>query len=147
MKGSFSVELSLILPVILMILVVLMQVGLYFTYRIYTVCVVNQSLAVYNRARQEKNTMQEAVQLAEEYLCDTLDILPIEIQDSWCEVEGGWLEENCAIGVKVNYSFMLNMTWSSVGKNCVTNPVSFRNRLDFIWEKGSQYLKRFQDES
>ena len=147
MKGSFTVELSLVLPVILMILVALMQMGLYFTYRIYTVCVVNQSLSVYSRARQEKNTMQGAALLAEEYLYDTLSILPVEIQDFWCEAEGGWLEEDCTVGVTVQFSFMFDMKWSSVGKNCVTNPVSFRNRLDFIWEKGRQYLKRFQEES
>ena len=147
MKGSFTVELSLIFPVMLMILVVLMQMGLYFTYRIYTLCMVNQSLSVYSRARQEKKTVKEAEQMAEEYLYDTLCLLPIEIQEYWCEGEAGWLEEECTVGVMAKYSFLFDLTWSNVGKNCVTNPVSFRNRLDFVWEKGKQYLDRFQSES
>ena len=99
----------------------------------------------HSREWQYKNVKPRII--AEEYLYDTLSILPVEIQDFWCEAEGGWLEEDCTVGVTVQFSFMFDMKWSSVGKNCVTNPVSFRNRLDFIWEKGSQYLKRFQDES
>ena len=147
MRGSFTVELSLIFPVILMILVVIMQVGLYFTYRIYTLCAVNQSLSVYSRARQEKKTSEEAVQMAEGYLEDALGLLPIEVQELRCVADTGWLTEECSVGVTARYSFLFDMSWSAVEKNCVTNPVIFRNRLDFMWEKGKQYLDRFQNES
>lgn len=147
MKGSFTVELSLVFPVILMILIVFMQLGLYFTYRIYTLCTINQSLTVCSRARQERKTMDEAAQLGEEYLYDTLSFLPIEIQETWCETDTGWLKEEYTIGVTARYSFLFDMSWSAVEKSCVMNPVSFRNQLDFIWEKGKQYLVRFQNES
>ena len=147
MKGSFTVELSLIFPVILMILIVFIQMGLYFTYRVYTLCAINQSLTVYSRARQEKKTAEEASELAKGYLYDVLNLLPIDIQDVQCESNAGWLKEECVMGVKAGYSYIFDMSWSSVGKCDATNPVSFRNRLDFIWEKGKQYLDRFQNDS
>lgn len=146
MKGSFTVELALIFPIILMLLVVFMQFGLYFMYRIYTLNTVDQSLAICNRARQEKKTTEEARQLAEEYARGTLENLPIEITKLQCEVSSEWFQEEYTMVVEAGYSFVLELNWTAVGKSCVMNPVEFRNRIDFVWEKGQQYLEWFKKE-
>lgn len=145
MKGSFTVELSLVFPVILLILVIFMQFGLYFMYRVYTLNAVNQSLSICSRSRQEKKTAEEAAQSAEAYLLDALAQLPIEIIELQCETTMGWFKEEYTVKVTAEYSFIFKFSWTAVEKSCVMNPVQFRNRCDFIWEKGKQYLDRFQN--
>ena len=142
MKGSFTVELSLLFPIILTILIVFMQFGLYFMCRIYAVNAVNQSLLICNRARQEKKTTEEAVQLAEEYLYDVLKQIPIEITELHCDTVKGWWEEEYVMMVSAKYSFIFELSWNTVAKSCSTNPTEFRNRIDFIWENGKQYLEQ-----
>ena len=140
MKGSFTVELSIIFPVIFIILVVLVQCGLFFSYRIYALNAINQSLMICSQARSEGMTPEEAVQCAGEYLHEELDRLPIRIEEIQWEQSVGWLKEEYAVGVSARYSFVISISWSAFQKSNVINPVVFRNRLDFIWEKGRRYL-------
>ncbi len=146
MKGNITVELSLIFPVILIVLIMFMQFGLYFVYRIYTLNAVNQSLAICSRARQEKKSVEEATRLAEKYLNDVLIQFPIEITELQCETVTGWFEEEYIMVVSAKYSFMFELSWIVVEKSCAMNPVEFRNRFDFIWEKGKQYLDQLKGE-
>ena len=146
MKGSFTVELSILFPGLLIVLIFFMQIGMYFVYRIYTISAVDQGLVICNRARQEKKTTEETVQLVETYLYDTLVQLPIDITELKCEVVSGWFAEEYSIRVTAGYSFILKLSWNSVGKCSVMNPVEFRNRVDFVWEKGNQYMDQLKRE-
>ncbi len=142
MKGSFTVELSIIFPIIFVILVVLMQYGLYFSYRIFTWNAMNQSLMVCNQARNKGMQPEEAIECAAGYLDEELSKLPIQIDALNWERSTGWLKEEYVVKVSARYSFMVSMSWSAVQISKRINPVEFRNRLDFIWEKGRQYLDR-----
>ena len=147
MKGSFTVEMAVVFPVIFLVLFLFMQFGLYFTYRVYTLNVMNQSLAICSRARQEMKPKEEARQLAERYLQECLRLIPIEMETVQLDVQDGWVQEEYTARVSAQYSFLFDMTWSAVEKSCVMNPVIFRNRLDLVWEKGKQYLSWYQQVS
>lgn len=140
MKGSFTVELSLLFPLIFVILLALMQCGLYFTYRIYTVNAMEQSLMVCEEERKGGKTPEEAAASGEEYLYGQLERLPIELTAAEYTQSTGWLKEEYEVKISAKYTFIISLSWSAVRKEKVINPVQLRNRLDFIWEKGQQYM-------
>ncbi len=140
MKGSFTVELSIIFPVIFLILIVLMQCGLYFSYRIFTWNAMHQSLLVCIQTRNEGILPEDAMECAAEYLAAELENVPIQITELEWDSSIGWLKEEYSVKVSAQYSFILSLPWSSVQVSKRVNSAEFRNRLDFIWEKAGQYL-------
>ncbi len=142
MKGSFTVELSIIFPIIFLILIVLMQCGLYFSYRIFVRNAMNQSLLVCIQARNDGMMPEEAVECAAGYLDEELGNLPIQITELQWDSSIGWLKEEYRVKLSARYSYLFSLPWSAVQVSKRVNPVEFRNRLDFIWEKARQYLDK-----
>ncbi len=140
MKGSFTIELSIIFPFIFLILIVLMQCSLYFSYRIFAWNAMNQSLLVCIQARNEGIGAEEAVEYASEYLEGQLEKLPIQTTALEWNSSIGWFKEEYSVRISVRYSFLISMSWSAIQVSTRMNPMEFRNRLDFIWEKARQYL-------
>ena len=105
----------------------------------------DQSLTVCVRARQEKRSAEEAVQLAEAYLNNKLAQVPIDIAEVQCKTRVGWFHEEYTMWVTARYAFVLELSWTTLEKSSVVNPVEFRNRVDFIWEKGKQYMDQLKN--
>ena len=142
MKGSLTVELAIIFPIIFLILVVLMQCGLYFSYRLFTWNAMNQSMLVCMQARNDGEPPETAVGYAEKYLEEELAKLPIQVTELDWQSSSGWLEEEYGVKISARYSLIFSLSWSAGQTSKRVNPVEFRNRLDFIWEKARQYLEQ-----
>lgn len=146
MKGSFTVELSIIFPVIVFILLIIMQFALFFSYRIFAVNAMNQSLMICLQERNSGQEPDEAVQSAAEYLERELTKTPIQIEAVQWEKEVGWLKEEYVVKISARYSFLTSLPWSAVQKTTRMNAMEFRNRVDFVWEKGRKYLEQGKNE-
>ena len=109
-------------------------------YRVYTVNAVNQSLAICTRARQEKKTVEETERLVETHLSNRIEEIPVKVEEMDCKADSGWFQEEYTLRLRATYSFGMKLSWVVIEKCCVMNPVDFRNRVDFLWEKGKQYL-------
>ena len=140
MKGSFTVEMSLLFPMIFLMLMICMQFGLYYSYRIYSQAVVQQSLLICTHQRQQGIRPEKAAAIAESYLQDQLQQLPIAVEAAEVKQSVNWLNEEYQAGFKASYTLFISLSWSETQKKEWMNPVLLRNRVDFIWEKGKAYF-------
>lgn len=135
MKGSLTVELSLLFPIIFLVLIILMQCGLYFSYRIYTQCRVQQSLMLCAEQRKQGANPDAAVGNAKQYLEEALKGLPVEAEFIDWNQTNRWMKEEYEVTLQARYSFIISLSWTVKQKKVWINPVNLRNRVDFIWEK------------
>lgn len=135
MKGSLTVELSLLFPIVFLVLIILMQCGLYFSYRIYTQCRVQQSLMLCVEQRKQGADPDAAVGNAKQYLEEALKGLPVEAELIDWNQTNRWMKEEYEVTLQVRYSFIISLSWTVKQKKVWINPVNLRNRVDFIWEK------------
>lgn len=140
MRGSFTTELALIFPVIFLVIIVMLQSGLFFAYRIYTFDVLQRGMLICENARNEGEEAENAMAAGKQYTEVQLQKIPIRIVDIRWDYECGWLEEEYTAAVQAEYSFLLSLPWQAQLKMEWSNPVQFRNRIDYIWEKGSKYF-------
>lgn len=135
MKGSLSVELSLLFPIVFLILIILMQCGLYFCYRIYTQCKVQESLILCEEQRKHGLDLNPAMEKAKKYLEESLQGLAIETEFINWNQTSSWMKEEYEVTLQMRYSFVITLSWNVKQKKRWLNPVGFRNRVDFLWEK------------
>lgn len=146
MKGSFTVELAILFPVMWLLLMVLLQFGLYFTYRIYIDDVLKRSMMICIEQRNQGAQPEEAMNRADAYLQQQLEPLPVQTETDGWQLTDGWLSEKYEVGLFAEYRMFASFHWTAQQKGDWRNPVLFRNRIDYLWEKGQKYEALWKDE-
>lgn len=142
MRGSFTVEMAILFPLVFLILMALMQLGLYFSYRIYAKAALQQSLLICTDQREQGREPESAAALAEQHLAERLEQLPVRVEAAEVTAQAGWLKEEYIAGIRAESFFLIPLSWQEQQTREWRNPVLFRNRVDFIWEKGKAFVDR-----
>ena len=138
-KGSFTVEIALIFPVVFLIVLTLLQCGLFFTYHVYSRCLAEQSVMLCIDQRKEGVEAEEAVQVAQAYLGEKLRRLPLQVETCSVVQENSFLQETYTATMEAKARMLISFTCQWTVKQTWMEPVLFRNRVDYLWEKGQQY--------
>lgn len=133
---------AVIFPLVFLSVVLLMQLCLWLSLRVRTKAVCEQAMSVFAWQRQQGKNQEEACQAAEEYLEMALSSDHQSFSWSW-KLDSGFLQETDALYVTAEYSFLIPMSYQTVQKKQILDPVTFRNRADLLYEK----LKEFTDET
>lgn len=145
-KGSFTVELSIIFPFIFLILMVLLQFGLYFTYQIYASCIMQQSLMICESRRQQGAEPKAALGEAEAYVSQKMEEVPVQVLNLKMNQQKEWIEEVYQVELEAEYNLIIPLTWRSIQKKSRMDPVTFRNRIDWVWEKGKKWMQNWEEQ-
>lgn len=140
MRGSFTVELSIIFPLIFLILTVLMQCGLFYSFIIYSQSLAKQGLLLCAEERNQGINAEDALLQAEDFVKTRLEALPVIIKEIKSSKDVGWLSEGYVIEIVAEYRLFVAFSWEIKQEFIWTNPILFKNRVDFLWEKAHQYL-------
>jgi hypothetical protein len=141
MKGSLTVELSLLFPLLFISFILVLQGSLYVFYRLYTQCLAEQSFMVCEEQRRSGETPETSMQRAKEYLLERTAALPVQIEAANWHKEEAWFKESYTIKLELRYRFLISLPWTVQSKDSQINPVRFKNRVDFLWEKGKVFLE------
>lgn len=141
MKGSLTVELSLLFPLLFIIFMFILQCSLYLFYRLYTQCLVQQSFMVCIEQRKAGESPELSMEGAREYLLEKTAALPLRIEkESWNQ-EDAWFKESYEVEIVLQYMALIPLSWTVQGKTVWSDPLQFKNRVDFLWETGKVLLE------
>lgn len=96
--------------------------------------------------RQEGESAETAVTQADHYVEEKLQRLPIRVEAAEWEYSQDWLGEKYSIRITADYRLVMPMSWNVIQTKEWMNPVLFKNRVDYLWEKGKMYMKKQEAE-
>ena len=132
-EGSFTVEIALIFPGILLLLVALIETGLWYRIRIRTDASLQEALMLVETARSRGYTLEEAVFLADGRLDESLEDTG-DFSRSW-EVRDSYLKESVDLNIWGTYGSILPLSYRESQRLLHPDPRRFRDRVDLICEK------------
>ena len=78
---------------------------------------------------------------ARDYLLEKTAALPLRIEkESWNQ-EDAWFKESYEVEIVLQYMSLIPLSWTVQGKTVWSDPLQFKNRVDFLWEKGKVLLE------
>lgn len=127
-------ELSLIFPISFLILVLLIQMGMHLTFRLYADNAERQAALVCREIRKTGAPMDDAVAIGDSFLREKLERIPfLSCEWEW-QTQEGFLRESFAVSLWGNCRLMTETTWQQTVSEVYMDPAIFRNRVDLVKE-------------
>ena len=101
--GSFTTELAAFFPVVIILILALMQMGMWFARRALVTAVSEEALCLYGRGREKLLSQEEACALADEYLRSALSSLDTDDVSWYWDWGSGILKETMTLKVEGRY--------------------------------------------
>lgn len=141
MRASLTVEMVMLFPVVFLLLMMLIQTGLYVFCSIYETMLAERAVMVVRHALDEGKNSGEASALARTYLEDhTLN--GAGITTSWTlTAEEGFFSDVYQADMSGTLDLLLPMKLSASAQTRYLPPSLFKARVDLIYEKGKQWLE------
>lgn len=139
--GSFTTELAAFFPVVIILILALMQMGMWFARRALVTAVSEEAVCLCGWGREKLLSQEEACALADEYLRSALSSLDTDDVSWYWEWDSGILKETMTLKVEGRYGLILSLSYGlKMEKDCM-NRQRFRNRVDAIcelWENSGE---------
>ena len=132
-EGSFTVEMALIFPAILLLIVAVMEIGMWYRIRIMTDTGIQEALMLIETARSRGYSLEEAVMFADEWIEEGLD--GIGDYSRYWDIRDSFLKESVTLTVQGSYGNILPLFYEERQQFCHPDPRRFRDRVDLICEK------------
>ena len=135
-EGSFTVEMALIFPSVLILLVCVIEIGLWYRVRIVTDTGIQETLLLVESFRSQGHPLEEATILADGWLEDLMGEIG-DFSHDW-EIQDSYLKEAAVLRIWGSYGSILPLSYQDSQRICHPDPRRFRDRVDLICEKLSE---------
>ena len=132
-EGSFTVEMALIFPAILLLIVMVMEIGMWYRIRIMTDAGIQEALMLIETARNRGYSPEEAVIFADGWIEEGMDGIG-EYSRYW-DIRDSYLKESVSLTVQGSYGTILPLFYQERQQFYHPDPRRFRDRVDLICEK------------
>lgn len=134
LEGSSTVELALIFPISFLILILLIQMGLHLTFRLYADNAERQAALVCKEIRRKGGSMEDAAAIGDAYLKEKIEAVPcLSCEWEW-QTQEGFLRESFTVSLWGNCRLMTGTSWHQEISETIMDPAVFRNRVDLVKE-------------
>lgn len=127
-------EMAVIMPIVLTATLLLMQIAMYLAVSVKAKAVCQEAMMIYEARRQEGEDVSAAQDAAGSYIERTLTADYLEASYSFRH-EGLVLYEKETLYLSGTCRMLVPLSFEIVQKEHATDPATFRNRTDYIYEK------------
>ena len=131
--GSFTIEMALIFPGILVLLVLLIETGLWYRIRILADAGIQETLMICETARNKGYSLEEAAMLADGWLEEMSGIAGNA--DHYWQVRESYLHEEVTLSLWGSSGSLFFLGYAETQKMTHPDPRRFKDRVDLICEK------------
>lgn len=124
---------ALIFPAILLLIVAVMEIGMWYRIRIMTDTGIQEALMLIETARSRGYSPEEAVMIADGWVEEGMDGIG-EYSRYW-DIRDSYLKESVSLTVQGSYGTILPLFYQESQQFCHPDPRRFRDRVDLICEK------------
>jgi hypothetical protein len=134
MKGSLSVEVVLLFPLLFLILMTMLQVGFYLTYRVWEKSTADQGVLIYQDSLKAGDTPTQAVARTKTYLETKLSQAGLKDVSVTIEEKNAILYRTIHIRTEGRYSFLLSLPITATAIGEYRNARTVRDTMEVIAE-------------